>query len=45
MVRTSEEALNKERNYFKKTKTKKDDRYKSLINQVCSKFYLNKKIK
>jgi FtsZ-binding cell division protein ZapB len=36
MIRTSEDALVKERNNSKKTKAKKDDRYKSLLNQVGS---------
>jgi len=38
MIRTSEDALSKERNNLKKTKTKKDDRYKILMNQVCCSF-------
>jgi hypothetical protein len=43
MIRASEYALSKERNNLKKTKTKKDDRYKLLINQVCFDFDLEKK--
>jgi FtsZ-binding cell division protein ZapB len=38
-IRASEDALLKERNNLKKTKTKKDERYKSLLNQVGY-FYL-----
>ncbi len=40
MIRASEDELAKERNNLKKTKTKKDDRYKSLLNQVRSFFLI-----
>jgi hypothetical protein len=35
MIRASEDALSKERNNLTKTKTKKNARYKLLMNQVC----------
>ncbi len=36
MIRASEDELMKERNNLEKTKAKKDERYKSLLNQVGS---------
>lgn len=36
MIRASEDALSKERIQAKRTLTKKDDRYKTLLNQVGS---------
>lgn len=40
MIRASEDALLKERNHSKRTQTKKDDRYKTLLNQVCHPFII-----
>jgi FtsZ-binding cell division protein ZapB len=34
MIRASEDALVKERNSMKKTKAKKDERYKSLVLSI-----------
>ena len=34
MIRASEDALSRERNQIKRSKAKKDDRYKLLLNQV-----------
>ena len=41
MIRASEDALLKERNHSKRTQTKKDDRYKTLQNQVCLSFIID----
>jgi hypothetical protein len=42
MIRASEDALIKEQNDLKRTKSKKNDRYKILMNQVCSSFFIKR---